>query len=122
MSLLHNRKEFKKFRQYLRRDMPDAEVIVWSYLQGRRLSGYKFRRQHGIGRYVVDFYCPKAKLVIELDGDSHFQDGAEERDERRQKFIEDFGLRVLRFTNTDVYENIGGVLDTIIYYLDGEEI
>jgi len=122
MNQLFNRPEYKTLRQRLRKDMPDAEVIVWSYLRDRRLCGYKFRRQHGIGRYVVDFYCPKLRLVIELDGDSHFQSGAAKRDRQRQNFIESFGITVIRFTNTDIYENITGVLEELINYIDDLKI
>ena len=87
--------------------------MVWRLLRGRRLSGFKFRRQHWFGPYITDFYCPAAKQVIELDGDSHAADGAAEADHERQAFLESLGLRVLRFWNTEVYENEDGVIETI---------
>lgn len=100
--------------------MPTAEVILWAQLQKKQLYGYKFRRQQGIGRYIVDFYCARAKLVIEIDGDSHFQPGVAAYDLERQKFIESLGFTVIRFINTDIYENLSGVLDVIIKYLDAQ--
>ncbi len=68
--------------------MPIAEVILWNELQGGRLMNLKFRRQYGIGRYVVDFYCHKLKLVIEVDGNSHSSEKAKKYDKRRQEYIE----------------------------------
>ena len=90
--------------------MPPAEIILWSQLRGRQLDGYKFRRQYSIDKFVVDFYCPELKLALEVDGDSHYVDGAKERDEERQKLIEDTGIKFLRFTNKDIYDNLNGVL------------
>ena len=97
--------------------MPDAEVILWSRLKGRQLLGCKFRRQYSVGSFVVDFFSPEVKLGIELDGDSHFQVGAAEYDQKRQQFVESFGIKILRFLNTEVYDNLDGVLEVI-----GEEI
>lgn len=93
--------------------MPKPEVILWSQLQGKRFDGLKFRRQCSIGRYVVDFYCPRRKLVIELDGDSHFTDEAEKYDSTRNQYMGSLGLKVLRFTNEEVKKNLSGVLQTI---------
>jgi len=72
----------------------------------------KFRRQHPIGNYVVDFYCPKKKLVIEVDGGQHFKQ--EEQDEKRSRFLESMGCRVIRFWNNEVFENMDGVVDRIL--------
>lgn len=90
--------------------MPPAEIILWSELKNKRLDGYKFRRQYSIENYVVDFYCPELKLAIEVDGQSHYIDGATRHDKKRQDIIESFGINILRFTNREVYENIEGVL------------
>ena len=98
--------------------MPATEIILWSELQGKRLNGLKFRRQYGVGPYVVDFYCPKLKLAIEVDGDSQFEDGAEEKDIKRQKYIENHGIKFFRCTNTDVYENLGGVIEDLLYEVE----
>ena len=97
--------------------MPQAEVILWSKLKGKGLVGHKFRRQYSIGKFVVDFYSPKLKLVIEVDGDSHFVEGSHERDRERQKIIETFAITFLRFNNKEIYENIDGVLNQIIEHI-----
>lgn len=94
--------------------MPDAEKILWSRLQRKQFFGYRFRRQYGISRYVVDFYCPKAKLVIELDGDSHFNDTAERYDKVREDYIKALGLRVVRFRNDETRKQLMEVLETIL--------
>ena len=77
------------------------------------MLGYKFRRQYGVDQYVLDFYCPRLKLAIEVDGESHFMPGAEEQDKARQEYIEAYGIRFLRFMNPDVCENIDGVCQDI---------
>jgi very-short-patch-repair endonuclease len=81
------------------------------------MKGFKFRRQYSVNQYVVDFYCPELKLAIEIDGDSHFNDISEKYDKERQKSIESFGIRFLRFTNIDIYDNIDGVLQTIFEWI-----
>jgi very-short-patch-repair endonuclease len=97
--------------------MPKAEILLWANLSRKQLLGYKFRRQYSVEQYVIDFYCPALKLAIEIDGDSHFQPGAKERDAERQGFIETFGIEFLRFTNADIYENLDGVIDTIAEFI-----
>lgn len=79
------------------------------------MNDLKFIRQFGVGPFVLDFYCPKLKLAIEIDGDSHFVERAEEYDKRRQQFIERFSIKFLRFTNGDIYENLDGVIEEIGY-------
>jgi len=101
-------------RRLLRRNMPQAETLLWSKLRGTGMKGHKFRRQYSVKNYVLDFYCPKQKLAIEIDGDSHFTDGAEEYDRERQAVIESYGIRFLRFTNAEVRENIEGVVMRIM--------
>lgn len=111
--ILFNQKQYTRNRKELRNTSPPAERLLWGYIKNKQIIGHKFRRQFGIGRYVVDFYCPKLRLVIEVDGDIHFQGSAERSDAARQRFIESLGLKVLRFLNTDVYKNIDGVVLTI---------
>src|SRR6266498_2836790 len=101
----------KEKRRVLRKNMPPAEFILWSKLRSKSLNGCKFRRQYSIGTYIVDFYCPQAKLAIEIDGESHFVDGADTYDRKRQAIIESFGVNFLRFTNIDIYERLEGVID-----------
>jgi len=109
---------FASLRQKLRRDSPPAERLLWSRLRRKQLNGYKFRRQYGIEEYVVDFYCPEARLVVEIDGPTHFNDVAEQWDPVRQQGIEKLGITVLRFTNDEVYQNMDGVLTRILEQLD----
>jgi very-short-patch-repair endonuclease len=97
----------------LRRNSTDAERILWSELRGNRLSGASFRRQVPIERYIADFVCHAAMLVIEVDGGQHFSDEGERADARRSALIETKGFKVLRFSNHDVMTNRAGVLETI---------
>ncbi len=90
--------------------MPPAEVMLWTKLRGKNLNNVKFRRQYSIGPYIVDFYSPQMRLAVEIDGESHFIDGADIRDRDRQAFIESPGIYVLRFTNRDIYERLDGVI------------
>jgi very-short-patch-repair endonuclease len=83
-------------------------------LKQSQLGDVKFRRQHSVGRYIVDFYCPSERLAIELDGDSHFTDEAREYDRERTAFLNSLNIRVLRFHNTDVYENLDAVCERIL--------
>ncbi|WP_456743602.1 endonuclease domain-containing protein [Bradyrhizobium sp. USDA 4354] len=98
----------------LRRNSTDAERILWSELRAGRLNGASFRRQVPIDRYVADFICHAAKLVIELDGGQHFSDAGERADAHRSAAIEAKGFKVLRFNNHDVMTNRSSVLETIV--------
>jgi len=110
MTRVFNSRSGKQRRRSLRKRMPEAEVILWSKLRRKQLGGHKFRRQFGVGKYSLDFYCPRLRLAVEVDGDSHFREQAKEKDSRRQSFIEGFGIEVLRFTNHEVRANLDGVL------------
>jgi very-short-patch-repair endonuclease len=113
MTEYFNRSDRKDLRRRLRSNMPPAEILLWSRLRAKQLLGMKFRRQYSVGPYSLDFYCPEIRLAIELDGDSHFTDEAKRLDRERQTWIESFGIRFLRFTNTDVHENLKGVIHAI---------
>ncbi len=93
--------------------MTKAEVLLWIRLKNRRLLGHRFLRQYSVDRYVLDFYCPKLKLAIEVDGETHFVEGAEEHDRERQQYIEALGIKFLRFLNTEIYHDLDGVLQAI---------
>ena len=97
----------------MRNNVPAAEELVWSSLRKNQVLDYKFRRQYGVGPYVIDFYCPALKLAVEIDGDSHFVTDAIENDKRRQAFIESFGIHFLRFTNQEVNRELDAVLEKI---------
>ena len=94
MPQIFNRQCDKQKRRLLRNNMPKAEVQLWFHLKNKRLCGERFLRQYGVDRYVLDFYCPRLKLAIEVDGDSHFTEGAEEYDAERQRVIESVGFCV----------------------------
>jgi very-short-patch-repair endonuclease len=113
MNEFFNRESETDMRRRLRGSMPDAEVILWSRLQGRQLLGCKFRRQYSVGSFAIDFYSVEIKLGIELDGESHYLPGAREYDRKREQFIECFGIKLLRILNTEIYENLDGVLEMI---------
>lgn len=92
--------------------MTEPEIKLWQYLRNEQL-GVKFRRQHSIGEYIADFYCSKLKLVIEIDGESHFNDEAIEYDSIRTNFFKSLGIEVIRFNNDEVMTNIEGVFEII---------
>ena len=100
--------------------MSGTELRVWIRLRGRKLDGWKFRRQQPIGPYYVDFYCPAAKLVIEIDGPSHSDEGAA-YDVRRQAWLEAEGYKVVRFPVYDIDDEVEGVIDSIRYELEERE-
>ena len=95
----------------LRKNLTDAEKRLWARLRFKQLDGFRFRRQQPIGPFVVDFFCPQVKLIIEIDGGQHAADL--ERDERRTRWLEARGYRVIRFWNNDVLGNTDGVLVAI---------
>ena len=104
---------FKERRRHLRSNPTPAESVLWSHLQRRQILGKKFRRQFGLGRYIVDFFCPECDLVIELDGAPHLAFFAGEYDFAREQYLKGLGIRVLRFQNREVFRNLEGVLETI---------
>jgi very-short-patch-repair endonuclease len=93
--------------------MPNAEVMLWSKLKGRALLGCKFRRQFGIGPYILDFFSPDIELAVELDGEIHYMAGRKDLDKARDAAIREYGIRIIRFSNNDVYENLEGVWEAI---------
>ncbi len=98
----------------LRKNLTDAERQLWTNIRRRQLGGCRFRRQHPIGPFIVDFVCLEAKLVVELDGRQHAEAERARRDAGRTKWLQDEGYRVLRFWNNDLTQNIDGVLETIL--------
>lgn len=104
--------------RYLRKSQTDAESLLWSRLRARQLTGIKFRRQHPIGPYVLDFYCAEAHLAVEVDGSQHLESIAINQDQARTKFLENKSIKVIRFWNHEVLENLDAVLESIIFTLD----
>jgi very-short-patch-repair endonuclease len=97
----------------LRKSMTDTERLLWSKIRGKQLKGYQFYRQRIIGNYIVDFYCPKAKLVIEVDGGQHYRYKTNKEDKIRDNYMRERGLEVIRLSDREVFENLRGVVDSI---------
>ncbi|WP_460950124.1 endonuclease domain-containing protein [Spirosoma daeguense] len=110
---LNNLKILKPIRQSLRNDATEAEKQLWQSLKGSQLAGRKFRRQHSVGYFILDFYCPSEQLTIELDGHIHDTSEVKIYDSERQKAIETLGIKILRFRNDDVFQRIDYVLKVI---------
>jgi len=108
-----NRYADRDKRRYLRNNPTPAEKQLWQFLRNRKILGYKFRRQYGIDAYVVDFYCPKLKLAIEIDGRIHLLKAMKMADSERQEYIEQFEISFLRFTNHEVLNEIENVISRI---------
>ena len=105
--------EHLPLKRKLRSEMTTAETRLWSRLRAKQFQGLKFRRQHGIGPYIVDFYCPERSLVIEVDGDAHAPEAQVMKDRERDQYLHSLGLQVIRFMNDDVLNNIEGMLEDL---------
>jgi very-short-patch-repair endonuclease len=97
----------------LRKNANEAEQRLWSYLRGGQLNGFKFRRQHALGDYIGDFVCLSARVIVEVDGETHGNDERERLDAVRAEFLERAGFRVIRFWNDEVFNNMDGVIEAI---------
>ncbi len=113
---IHNHKYLEERRKELRKNLTSAEAALWKVIQKSQLKGRKFRRQHSIKNFIVDFYCASEKLIIELDGAYHLDFVQQNYDAERTKTLEALGLKVIRFENKLVFENMGSVLEEIISY------
>lgn len=114
MTLIYNKKEKTGLRRKLRNGQTSSEAILWRYLRKNQVHGFKFRRQYGIGRYVTDFYCRELRLAIEIDGANHFfDDKSTNYDLTRQKYIESLGIKVIRITTYDIYNNRDNAINHI---------
>ncbi len=114
---IHNKKIYKQRRQELRNNATDAEQLLWQKLKASQL-GFKFRRQHGIGNYIVDFYCPSLKLIIELDGSQHHEVDAITYDKIRTEYLNSLNISVVRYNNYDVLTNIDAVVMDIVKQIE----
>jgi len=110
---IFNKKSLKDFRKELRTNLTSAETVMWTALQKNQLENRKFRRQHSIGNYIVDFYCPSEKMAIELDGADHYTLEGSDNDFKRDKYLNSLGITVLRFENQDIFNNLDAVLEQI---------
>lgn len=109
----HSLSKLTPIRKHLRNGGTPTEAYLWNYLKQAQLEGRKFRRQHSIEYFVVDFFCYSEMLVVELDGAYHFDQAQQERDKERDAFLSDVGITVLRFENEYVFKNTDWVLDEI---------
>lgn len=108
---MYNNKNLKNFRRNLRKNSTDAERKLWQYLRRRQIGNFKFTRQYSVGSYILDFYCPETRLAIEIDGGQHFEN--KDKDEIRTEFLVKQNIKVIRFWNNEIFNNIDGVLITI---------
>lgn len=109
---IHNRVYLKRYRRNLKNDPTNAESILWKSLQKSK-SGFKFRRQHSVGKFIVDFYCAPLRLAVELDGKHHFTPEGLAYDAKRTEYLESLNILVLRFENVRVIEDCGRVVEEI---------
>lgn len=116
---IHYRKDLKNISRKLRNNSTLSEILLWQQIKGRQILGYQFMRQKPIKNYIVDFYCSKLKLVIEIDGGTHSDNQA--KDKERQEMIERSGLRFLRFSDEDVKTNLEGVLYSLVEWIKEHE-
>lgn len=104
----------KAFRRYLRKEQTQAEATFWHLVRAKRFNEFKFRRQHAIGAYTVDFYCPKLKLIVEIDGTAHDNLGQALYDDERDTILTNLGYKMIRFDNDSVLKNP----EVVIAYLE----
>ena len=110
-------KKLKARARELRKNMTEAESFLWQRIRSKQLKGRQFYRQKNIGNYIVDFYCPSAKVIVELDGGQHYTQEGISRDQVRDKYLESLGFTILRFSDREVFKNIEGVLERIFEQL-----
>ena len=120
MNKVHYNPKLKKLARKLRRDMTLSEVLLWNQLKQGKIQGCDFHRQKPVDNYIVDFFCPKLNLIIEIDGESHKFKG--ENDCSRQKKLESLGFNFLRFKDIDVKHNMVDVLDGIKNWIKEREL
>jgi very-short-patch-repair endonuclease len=110
---IHNLPHLAEYRDELRKQLTPAEASLWNMLKNSQLEGRKFRRQHSVGNYILDFYCPSEKLAIELDGARHFSGRGAAEDRERTAYLESKGILVIRFENKQVFDERDWVADMI---------
>ena len=115
-----NSTEQKDLRRSLRNNATAAEALLWRRLKGGQVNGMKFRRQHGMGPYVMDFYCPEYRLCIELDGEVHNTEGAYRHDQVRDRFLSENGITVLRFKDDVIRWNMEAIINEILKFAEGK--
>lgn len=107
--------QLKMNAQTLRKNMTDSELKLWSRIRRKQIHGLQFYRQRPIGNYIVDFYCPQAQLVLEVDGSQHMNEREIRQDQYRNSYLKQQGIRVLRFDNLQVLNQIDAVIERIYW-------
>ena len=120
MKIYYNTK-LKQLARYLRNNSTLSEVLFWNEVKGGQILGYQFLRQKLIDNYIVDFYCPRLKLAIEIDGESHGYRKAMLRDERKERFLSETGIELIRYDDHDVKSDIGAIMDHLIDWIQKHE-
>jgi very-short-patch-repair endonuclease len=115
--IIHYDPQLKELARKLRNNSTLGEIILWKRLRGKQMLGYDFHRQKPIGQYIVDFFCNELDLAIEIDGISHDSVEAQEKDNTRQKHLEAFGIRFLRFTESEIRSDVNSVINKIAYWI-----
>ena len=110
----NNSPRLNSFRKNLRKKLTPAEATLWRFLKSKQIDGVRFRRQFSIRNYILDFYCPKYKIVIELDGAGHFTEKGIESDKERDEYLNSIGISVLRFENELVFKRTETVVEIIL--------
>lgn len=110
---IHSLPHLAEYRGELRKKLTPAEAAFWKIVKNSAFEGRKFVRQHSVGNYILDFYCPSEKLAVELDGTRHFSSLGAAKDRERASFLESRGIRVVRFENKEVFEETERLLDVI---------
>ena len=110
---IHNIKLLKENRRALRNNLTNAEAALWKIISNSQVEGRKFRRQHSVDLYILDFYCPSERLAIELDGAHHYTDEGVEYDRKRTEHLNTLNIKVIRFENKDIFERTEAVIEEI---------
>jgi len=119
--MLRYKDQLKHKARQLRKNMTDSERVLWSRLRGKQISDVQFYRQKPIGEYIVDFFAPRTKLVIEVDGSQHLEEKQAEKDRYRDEYLATVGLKVLRFNSREVLEETDAVVE-VIYRTMAEQL
>ncbi len=113
---LRNQSQMKSFRRTLRKHGTPAEGAFWRLVKNKQINGLVFRRQYSVGRYVLDFYCPKLRLCVELDGEGHFDRGRGELDMKRTDILQQYGITIQRFENKTIFDYPQDIVDWLRQY------
>ena len=113
MDYKSNKKEYLKIRKTLRNNLTPAEATIWKYIKNKRICNAQWRRQFSIGKYILDFYCPAAKLAIELDGNGHYKIEGDRYDYERENFISRKGIKIIRYENCEVWNSLELIIERI---------